>query len=977
MSTDQTLIVNEPGTYSVTVTSQEDCQISDTLIIELADNLTPVIVGSDLSCIEGTALLDAGAGYEIYTWSTNENTQTIEVSTPGIYSVTVADASGCSGETSYEVGPAPLAMVEITGVTSFCDGESSLLEATPGFVLYQWSTGSDQSSINVTQSGTYSVTVTDDLGCVATDSIVITVFEIIDPVIAGPDYICEEESALLDAGSGFVVYQWSTGDSTQTILVSIADIYGLTVTDVNGCVSSSDFELIIIPEDTTEINPQICTGSVFQIGDSIFTSTGTYMVTLTSSQTGCDSTVIINLEVLEDIMTNIDTTICLGDSVVFMGQSLFVAGQYSETLISSYGCDSIVNLELHVTEPVYLFVDTTICPTDSLFAGGQWQHETGIYVDVYTDQNGCDSLIVTTDLFVVSPIEFFFSHDLCEGNYFDGIQFFSDTTYTKYLVSREGCDSIVHEFINVFPTYEQTIDVGICEGDSVLIEGTWYFDSGSITSNMTTDYGCDSIIHYDIEVQEVMEVTVNEVMCIGDSILIGGVWQYFTGQYMNTYLTQYGCDSIVTTNLLAINCLITADVMGSAVPCFADTMGQLQFVVLDGTGPLFYNWYSSDSTLSGQGPIPQIGQIIYINNVPVGEYSISISDSLGLSNLTLFTTVTEPPLLELSLDVLNNNDCANDQTGSMSLSVLGGTLDYTYQWSNGENDPLLENLAAGIYSVTVTDAMGCIAIDSAEITENPEGIFDAVANNVTCYGDFDGSILVEVVQDGTPPYQYSLNGGDFQESSDFFDLGAGTYSVTVIDSNNCLTFIDGIVVETPYELSLDILPVDDELNLGDSVQLILDANFNIVMVEWSPDTSISCTDCPAPWVSPTEDMAYEVTAYDANGCPANARIELTVNDECDLLYIPNVFTPNGDGINDWFTIYAGSCIEQINRLQIFDRWGEMVWERYNFPPNDPFQGWDGYFHEELMDPAVFVYVANVKFINGQSRIFSGDVTLVQ
>jgi gliding motility-associated-like protein len=115
---------------------------------------------------------------------------------------------------------------------------------------------------------------------------------------------------------------------------------------------------------------------------------------------------------------------------------------------------------------------------------------------------------------------------------------------------------------------------------------------------------------------------------------------------------------------------------------------------------------------------------------------------------------------------------------------------------------------------------------------------------------------------------------------------------------------------------------------------------------------------------------------DTAGCEATDEITIFV-DSRGQVYIPNAFSPNGDGINDILIVYAGPGVKEINVLKIFDRWGELVYEGYNFPPNDPLYGWDGIFRGEPMNPAVFAFFTIVEFINGEKRIIKGDVTLVR
>jgi gliding motility-associated-like protein len=169
------------------------------------------------------------------------------------------------------------------------------------------------------------------------------------------------------------------------------------------------------------------------------------------------------------------------------------------------------------------------------------------------------------------------------------------------------------------------------------------------------------------------------------------------------------------------------------------------------------------------------------------------------------------------------------------------------------------------------------------------------------------------------------------------------------------------------------------LDFGDSIQLKGQTSIPPEFVDdiyWTPEDRLSCPDCYDPWASPFETTNYTFTVVDTLGCTGSASITLTV-DRRGGVYIPNGFSPNGDGTNDAFTIYGGIGVEEIVELRIFDRWGEMVYHRENFPPNDPLYGWNGIFRDQPMNAAVFAYWTRVRMIDGTIRLFKGDLTLVR
>ena len=150
---------------------------------------------------------------------------------------------------------------------------------------------------------------------------------------------------------------------------------------------------------------------------------------------------------------------------------------------------------------------------------------------------------------------------------------------------------------------------------------------------------------------------------------------------------------------------------------------------------------------------------------------------------------------------------------------------------------------------------------------------------------------------------------------------------------------------------------------------------------WESPFGFTCVDssfCLDIVVSPLETAPYTLTVFDANGCSGSDQIIIEV-DKNRNVYIPNVFSPNGDSFNDVFQPYIGPGVVQINSFTVFDRWGEILHQRSAFIPSSDFQSddaWDGRFHGKVMNPGVYVYLIEVSFVDGVTLLFRGDVTLL-
>lgn len=234
-SANQTLEVFASGTYSVTVTDGNGCSGVGSLSVTEMASLSPVITGSLEFCEGSSSVLDVGAGYTSYAWSTGESSQTISVSNEGNYGVIVTDADGCSGSVNTTIVVNPNPVVTIGGSTTYCIGGFTILDAGIGYTNYSWSNASTSQTITITTPGVYSVDVVDSKGCAGSASATISESTSLSPVITGNNAFCENGNTTLNAGSGFANYSWSDGSSSQNLVVNTAGTYSVTVSDSQGC----------------------------------------------------------------------------------------------------------------------------------------------------------------------------------------------------------------------------------------------------------------------------------------------------------------------------------------------------------------------------------------------------------------------------------------------------------------------------------------------------------------------------------------------------------------------------------------------------------------------------------------------------------------------------------------------------------------------------------------------------------------------
>lgn len=255
-----------------------------------------------------------------------------------------------------------------------------------------------------------------------------------------------------------------------------------------------------------------------------------------------------------DVTDSLFLSICAGDSLFAGGDYQFASGIYVDSLTTPLGCDSVVVTDLTVINPVTTNVDVAICAGDSAFAGGTYQDTTGIYYDTLAAASGCDSIIVTS--LTVHPnylTQLVFT--LCTGDsVFAGGAFQgSSGIYYDSLTTAFGCDSIIESEVTVFSEILTTLTVSICDGDSFLAGGDFQTTGGLYYDTLLAAGGCDSIIETELVVLNVATTNLTVTICDDDSVFAGGTFQNASGIYTDTLTGVNGCDSIVVTDLTVLN----------------------------------------------------------------------------------------------------------------------------------------------------------------------------------------------------------------------------------------------------------------------------------------------------------------------------------------------------------------------------------------------------------------------------------------
>jgi gliding motility-associated-like protein len=653
-----------------------------------------------------------------------------------------------------------------------------------------------------TMSGSYTDVLVAASGC---DSVVNLDLIVIEPSLAEIDVIiCEGDTYQI----GSTVY-----NETGT--------YEKTIENAKGCDSIVTLNLTVIEPKITNVDAEICEGNSYAIAGETFDEEGSYIIIL-SDQYGCDSILNINLVVWPNYSEAVFASICDGEIFTIAGQDFSRSGIYSINLMSVHGCDSTINLNLDVTEALYETLDLSICTGDSVLMGGEYYSQSGSYTDTLIATGGCDS-IITLNLLVVDELVTDLNIEICEGgSYTVGSTTYTETgVYSELFTSRAGCDSLVNLTLTVFPVKDTSIQTSICKGELFVVAGQVLNETGSYDFSLTTSEGCDSLIHVDLVVFEPFDTTHVINICEGESVTIGAETYLTSGVYTQNHLTLDGCDSIVVVDL-TVSPVYQIDLVrniceGGSVTVGPNTYSETGFYAdtltsIDGCDSIInldlQVLESLIDTLDVQiceGSSYSLGSNTYTESGTYTENFLSQGgcDSMVILNLNVLTTLTDT----LRVDLCDGESF--DFDGDVTSNA--GTYQKSYVSQSGcDSIVTLILTVLPVYNETI----------SAEICEGESYLFGGTnynepgtyAHTFTAFSGCDSTISLNLAV--TPVKRRTVNQqicfGQFYTFGEQTLGQSGTYLDTLLSVNGC----DSIVT---LNLSIkDVLrdTIDAEICLG-------------------------------------------------------------------------------------------------------------------------------------------------------------------
>ncbi len=861
-ATTQNITTATAGNYTVTVTNSNGCSVASSPVTVNVNSGTAAItpLGPTSFCTGSGVVLAANIGSG-YLWSNGATTQNISVNANGSFTVTVTNNNGCIA-TSTQISTTLLtanASAVAQGPTTFCQGSSVIISANAGN-SYLWSNGASTQNINVNQAGNYSVTVVNANGCSAVSNVVVTNVSVptATATITGSTTICPGGNTSITANAGNS-YQWSSGETTQTISAFSAGPYSVIVTNALGCVASSNVVNVSLSVPSAFITPlsptTICTGETTTLESNVGTaylwsngavtrtitvnSAGLYTVTVTNND-GCtvasDPTLVTVNTASANITPQSPTTFCLGSDV---------------TLSANLGSS-------------YLWSNGSVTPTITTTVAGT-------YTVTVTNLNGC--------LAVSAPVN-------------------TNVSIPTSVITAQSATTI-------------------CPGSSVALTAnngsSYLWSTGEITQ------------------------TINAASA---------------GNYTVTVTNTLGCIEVSQPETVTIETPVAI-----ATPQSAVTFCEGNQVVITANSGSAYLWSNGEVTQS-------------ITVDASGNYNVDVTSSIGCLASSNVVVVDVLSATASAIALGPTTFCPGD---NVSLTASSGS---SYLWSNGEVTQTINVSQPGNYSVQVLNNNGCPAnsnLIAVNLSSYPQ--IALTADKLAGCNPMKVNFISNTITDAGSTYFWDFGDGTTSTASNpshqYTTPGQYTVYLHVTNSIGCSSeqTVPQMIIVSDSPVADFSIPERDYLQFNSTVRFE-DNSVDAAAWHWNfGDSKFDNAQNPIHTFDDAGSYKISLTVVNQYGCTNTHTDELYVTP----FYIPNAFTPNNDGINEeFFTVNFEMEIASYQML-IVNRWGDIVFES-----NNPKIGWRGIGkNNQLLPDGVYVYVMNIKTYNNKMHTYKGNVALLR
>ena len=957
------------GTYTVIVTDNNGCTGSATVLVTqptaIKDTITSITYPL-CNAGTGSATIGVSGGTPVYTylWTPGGGTNATETGlTVGTYTITVKDNNGCSATNVIVAITQPAAITLTTHINPTPCGDSTGLawvsvSGGTGPYTYLWNpTGQTHDSALNLSAGTYTFTVTDKNGCNQTATATVTTTTSIVLASGGvTGVLCNggsTGSATVNASGGTspYTYQWAPGGGTNATESGLsAGIYTVTVTDSRGCNNTITFTI-------TQPNPLVATPVVNNItcngffnGNASVTPTGgTSPYTYAWSPVASTTSSVTGLGVGSFTLVVTDANGCSVTSTFNITQPTALTVSTSSTNASCTSNNGTATVTAGGGTAPYTYNWNPSAQTNTTATG----LSAGVYTVTVTDNNGCtitDTVTVhnTSTLSITATN----TNELCNGA----------STATASVTATGGTTPY---------TYAWT------PGGQTNATATG-LSAGIYTITVTDNAGCNqfAVVTITQPAAIVPTTTTTGAGCSNNTgsatvTATGGTGAYTyswapgggttatisglgSGAYTVTVTDANGCSETVVANVASggVSGSITAV---TNVACFGNNTGSATVTAVGNATPFTYLWTPGGQTNATASGLSE------------GSYTVTVTDNNGCS-FTASVTITGPASALTATISSANASCSSTNNGSVTLTVSGGTPQYTYSWSNSSTTQNLSNLLPGTYSVTVTDSGGCSLTESVTVGADTSVFAHAGNDTVICHNstiELNGTSSVNA----TGYAWYQMPGMVLlKDSSVVFVTPTNdtTTYVLVVSHGNCTDTGSVTIVTLP---ALSVNPGPDQVIYGTGTVTLggTPTNPSGTSVVWEPSSTLNDSIYANPASTPTVTTIYTVTVSNAAGCKASDTVTVFV---LPGINPPSGFTPNGDGTNDYWVLPFAPDFPNIE-VEVYNRWGELLFhsDGYNTP-------WDGTYNGKPVPVGTYYYIINLND-SRFPKAMTGSVTIMR
>ena len=776
--------------------------------------------------------------------------------------------------------------------TSFCDGTSFSLTLNPGsgYSSYKWSDSATSTTKTVSNYGTYWVKVTASTGCKSTDQIVVS--KDLLPVVSSKTLtspLCfGNTNGAIDitvvSGNAPYTYLWNNSATTQDLTNIAAGNYSVAITDKKGCnmiEATTLTQPAILTKSHAITNVKCFGGSDGAVNETITGGTTPYSYSWSNASTAEDISSLVAATYYLEVT---DKNNCVIRDTSIVTQPTKLAKSYTQVNVKCYG-DASGSVDLTITGGTTAYSYAWTASGGGSVPSGQSTNQdltgliAGDYFVTVTDANNC---IIKDTVKITQP-----SAPLASSKTQVDVKCYGDATGSIDLTVTGGTTAYTYAWT---ASGGGTVPSGQATNQDLtgLVIGTYSVTVTDANNCTTTN---SATITQPAAALASSKSQVN-VLCYGnatgsiDLSVTGGTTGYTyawtasgggtvpSGQATNQDLTNLVAGTYNVTITDANNCTTTnsATITQPSAPlatsktqvdvkCYGNATGSIDLSVTGGTTGYTYAW-----TASGGGVIPS-GQSTNqdLTGLVAGTYNVTVTDANNCTT-TNSATITQPSAPLASSKTQVDVKCYGNATGSIDLTVTGGTTAYTYAWtaSGGGTVPSgqatnqdLTGLVIGTYNVTITDANNCTTTNSATITQPTQLIISNIATDVKCFAGNDGGVNV-TVSGGVTPYSYSWTNGATTE--DITNVVIGNYTLTVTDNNGCTIQTTGIVNQPALLVASHVISDVKCYNGSDgAINLTIAGGITPYVFAWSSSDV-------------TEDISgkptgtYKVTVTDKNLC---------------------------------------------------------------------------------------------------------------